>query len=150
MIFVECDPDFALLEELMLSGIEHAGGKGRVCSILRRRAKNSIGVVDEDPGRTQPSYLKNLPITQNLDQHGLELRYDNARNNCIVLICPKLEDWILSAARIAKVDVKEYNLPDDPDELHEVVNFNLEKFRKLVRDLANTARLQALKSLILR
>jgi len=147
MILAECDPDIVLLEELGFSNIEHGWGKGNICNVLRKK-RDCVGVVDEDPGRAQPSYLRGLRVARNLQQHDLRLLHDNTRNNCLVLICPKLEDWVLTTARIAGVDPRDYNLPNDPDRLHEIVNYNLNKFRRLVRDLVNTARLQALKNLV--
>ena len=56
MIYVECFPDFTLINTLGFSRREivHAGSKGKVCNRLRK-TYNSKGVIDEDPLAHQPS-----------------------------------------------------------------------------------------------
>ena len=150
MIIVECYSDMVLLKELGFSNIKHGRGKGNICNILKKR-QNCIGVIDEDPDSPQPRYIQTLKQhAQNLQQHDIIFIHDSARNNCLIIICPRLEDWILKTARLAGIDVRNYNLPNNPNQLGEIISQKdpPEGFRKLVRALLNTSRLQALKSLI--
>jgi len=109
-------------------------GKPEVCKQLGKQ-ENWIGLVDEDPFSVQPSYLKRMPMKEDLPVYGLKILKDTSKNNDVIILCPRLEEWILKAAKEAKIDIKRYNLPDDGYQLHKVINFNLRKFEKLVNDL---------------
>lgn len=89
-----------------------------------------------------------MGIVQDTPGRGLRLLSDTARGNHIVVLCPKLEDWIVRAAREADTDLANYNLPTDPKVLHGVINQRLSNFQRLVEDLASTPRLRALAGLL--
>ena len=135
IIYVECKPDFKLVEVLGIpkKKIKHVAGKGNVCRVLKKKG-NSVGMVDEDPDCPQPSYLKDLQMVE--ESHGINLS-DNRSHNLLILLCPNLEAWILEAAKEAGVDVCNYNLPNNASELHEVININIEKLEGLLRNLSD-------------
>ncbi len=64
----------------------------------------------------------------------------------MLLICPRLEDFVVNVARRNRIDLREFNLPTDPDELHEIINLNLEKFERLLDSLINTREFSCLRS----
>ena len=43
----------------------------------------------------------------------LRILRNTNRNNDLIILCPRLEDWILEAAKEANVDIETYNLPKD-------------------------------------
>lgn len=152
MIYLECDPDKALVKALGISktGIFHAGNKGNVCNRLKRN-KNSKGLVDDDPSSAQPSYMDRLRLLS--DEYGIKLLYDERNENHLIVLCPRLEDWILKAAKqvVGRGMGKKYGLPENADQLHKVINTNLEKFVNLVNDIKEkSGMLKALESLIKR
>ena len=61
MIYVECKPDFILVNNLGASKKEiiYGGGKAEVCRKMMK-TENCIGLVDEDPASIQPPYLRKL------------------------------------------------------------------------------------------
>lgn len=134
MIYLECNPDKALVMAMGVhkKEIYHSGGKSNVCKNLAKNRK-SIGLVDEDPYSPQPSYIGKLKIKSN--EQAIKLLYDENARNYLIILCPKLEDWILKAAKEAKVNVEDYSLPDDASELHEIINIKPEKFLRLIEDL---------------
>lgn len=134
MIYVECNPDVLLIRTLGVSmkGYRHSGDKGRVCRDLEHD-KRSTGLVDEDAAGTQPSYMSGMKIAGSKDD--IKFLVDKDRSNSMVVLCPKHEDWILKAAKEAKVDVRDFKLPNDPDELHKVINLRLDKYEKLLEAL---------------
>ena len=136
IIYVECKPDFKLVEVLGIpkKKIKHVAGKGNVCRVLKKKG-NSVGMVDEDPDCPQPSYLKDLQMVE--ESHGIKLLSDNRSHNLLILLCPNLEAWILEAAKEVGVDVCNYNLPNNASELHEVININVEKLEGLLRNLSD-------------
>jgi hypothetical protein len=150
MIYVECKPDQTLVQVvtgLSIRQVTHEfKGKGEVMNQLARTT-NSVGLVDEDPGKTQPRSLMAMRMVQELSERGLLLRQDS-RGNRLVLLRPRLEEWVVVAARDARVPPHQFNLPDDPRRLHAVINLELRQFENLVQALSSTPRLTALRQLL--
>jgi hypothetical protein len=150
MIYTECKPDSSLVRILGIpkKQVIHQQGKSEVCKELEKK-ENWIGMVDEDPFSVQPTYLQKLEETENLSNYGLRVLKDNAKNNDLIILSPKLEGWILKAAKGAGIDIKRYNLPDDGEQLHKVINLDLRKFERLVNDLKGKSKmLEALERVI--
>ncbi|MBI4334077.1 MAG: hypothetical protein HY673_22670 [Chloroflexi bacterium] len=141
MIFVECDPDAVLVEALTRFRrrdiIHDFRGKGELCNRLGRQ-KGSMGMVDEDPGKSQPGYMTSLQLIEDLPNEGVKLLRDHANNNFLVVLCPDLEQWTLRAARLAGIDVAPFKLPGNPGKLHSVINIRLDEFKSLVEALKAT------------
>jgi len=150
VLYVECYPDESLAISLGFRkrDVIHAHSKGNVCKKLAR-TKNSKGMVDEDPGSSQPSYIKSMRLEE--EGHDLKLLLDPRNGNYLVVVCPNLEEWIIRAAREAGVDLNKMELPDDSNRLHKVINSNLEKFEKLLSELqGKSKRLETLRSYLLK
>ncbi|HAV42639.1 TPA: hypothetical protein DCX15_01290 [bacterium] len=147
-MFVECKADKVLVRALGIpeEEIEHAGGKTGVCKRLGN-SRNSKGLVDEDPLCVQPSYieaLKSLSVKNNV-----KLLYDEESQNRLIILCPRLEGWILKMAREGGVEVKDYGLPaENEDKLHRVVNTNLEGFKGLIEEMRDKGLLKSLEEFI--
>jgi len=131
MIYLECEPDKALVKALGIprKEIKHMFSKGNVCNRLEK-SKNSKGLVDEDPVSAQPSYIGKLKPF--LNKHGIKLLLDEKNQNQLILLCPRLEDWILNVTKEVNIDVLKYGLPNDPNKLHGALNVKLDKFRDLI------------------
>ncbi len=148
MIYVECKPDETLVR--LLTGlprreiIHDLKGKNEVVNQIRKRS-NAQGMVDEDPQATQHPYLKEMSEVQDLPERGLRVLGDSL-NNRIVILCPRLEEWIVQAAREEQLSISDYGLPEEPRRLHRVINDDLRKFERLVNDLRDSARLTSLRS----
>jgi hypothetical protein len=151
MIYVECYADEVLVRAitgLPPREISHElKGRSRVVNrVSRGRARK--GLVDEDPATIQPAYFSHMNVLQDLPGMGLRLLRDNARDNYIVVICPRLEEWIVRAARDTGIDLARYSLPSDPGMMHREINDRLSSFQRLVEDLRDTPRLRALAGLL--
>jgi hypothetical protein len=141
-IYTECKPDSTLV---MILGIPkkqiiHLQGKPEVCKQLEKR-ENLLGMVDEDPFSVQPSYLKRLPVKEDLPTCGLKILNDTSKNNDLIILSPRLEEWILKAVEEAGIDIKRYNLPNDEEKLHKEINTDLRKFERLVNDLKGKSKM---------
>jgi len=149
MYLVECKPDAVLIKSLTLTprkNIEHAGNKSQLLKKLTAYYGNSKGIIDEDPGSIQPPHLQKFKEKQDLTSYNLKILHQKSKNNTLIILRPRLEDWILQAAQEADLDLRKYNLPNDPTKLHEQINIQIDKFQKLVKDLAKTNRLKKLKT----
>lgn len=138
MHIVECDPDVILVSSLASISerrVYHAGGKHRVLRKLLNQ-RDSIGMIDQDPDRTQPQkFLQRFVEIENSDRNKLKILHYSRRNDRLIILCPKLEDWIIETCRNANVELRKYNLPDDSTQLHEIINFRLNRFQQLIEDL---------------
>ena len=153
MIYVECKPDEILvrfLTGLPKRQIAHEfKGKPEVCRRISE-ARDTKGMIDEDPGSVQPTYLSRITLAQEILHLGLKVYEDSPRNNRLVVLCPKLEDWVLRAAGDALLNMSDYGLPNTANRLHRVINVDLRKFERLMTDLnaATSNRLKTLQDLL--
>ena len=152
MIYVECKPD-QLLVQMLTSWpnreIIHENDKYKVMKTLRRQ-RNGRAMVDEDPNSIPPAYLSKMQVSQETSNRGLRVLLDDSRGNRVVVLCPKLEDWIIRGAGEADVSLSDrrYNLPNTAHALHRVINADHRKLERLVEDLAGTPRFRALRELL--
>ena len=149
-LFVECKPDEALAHALGVpcKNIEHALGRGRVCTQLSRRT-NVIGMVDEDPGSALPSYLK--LFVEHSWEHGVRVLLDAKRNNRMIVLSPRLEEWLVQTTKGAGLKMTECGFESDNGlQLHAEINHRLESLQKLIDKLlaAKSPRLLRLHSLL--
>lgn len=135
-LFLECKPDEALAKTLgvVRSGIIHSNDKGGVCKRLSK-SRDMKGMIDEDPMSAQPAYLKELKEQERI--HNVGYFIDPQRSHTVIVLCPRLEDWFLQVckSRDRRIDVSAFNLPDNPNKLHEIINFRLDNFQKAVQKL---------------
>lgn len=133
-LFLECDADerLARLMGFARRDIEHAGGKGAVCNGLLRN-RGVLGMVDEDPNKSQPAYLWNCRVVG--EQHGVRLLADDERNNRVIVLCPDLEGWLVGALRKEKFPHAKFGLPENPEHIHGVINTRLKAVDDIVRAL---------------
>ena len=134
MIFVECKPDFVLVNLFeQKRNILHAGNKTEVVKSLLKN-QGSIGVVDADPNSSSPSLLKKFHLVKEHKTLGITIL--KAKNNSkLIVLYPRLEGWILAAAREAGVNIRDFELPNDEIMLHSIINTNLKKFTNLLKEL---------------
>lgn len=139
MVFlVECKPDQTMIEALTSTpkrNIIHSGNKSGVIKRLTKNYENSKGMIDEDPNSPKPRLIQRFREVDSSEEHALKLLYYADKNNYLVVLSPRLEDWILRATKESNVDLKAYGLPDDAVRLHAEINLQINKFERLIRDL---------------
>ena len=156
MHIVECDADVTLVSTLASISrrrIFHAGGKSQVLRKLIRKYTDSIGMVDQDPNSVQPrKFIQTFTEINypHLDRNKLKILHHNQRNNRLIVLCPRLEEWIIAASREANINLSRYNLPNNPNQLHAIINIKLNQFQRLVKDLMQRRgnRVRALRDLL--
>lgn len=131
MIVVECDPDEFLVKSVGFPRklIKHESGKGKVLGIINK--KQAIGIIDEDPDSSQPREMKKYIEKEAMGAIKLLIRKDDDGKR-IIQISPYLEQWLLHRARQNGISAKDFGLPDDPKEMHDIThierNINFQKF----------------------
>ena len=152
MIYVECKPDKLLVQTITgWPGREiiHENDKYQVMKTLSRK-RNGLAMVDEDPNSNQPAYLSKMQVTEEFRGMGLRVLSDESRGNRAIVLCPRLEEWVIRGANEARISLTDprYNLSNSGKALHDVINMDLRKFDRLVEDLAGTPRFRALRELL--
>jgi len=152
MVFlVECKPERILVKTLTSTAnrnIIHSGGKSNVIIDLAKRYEDSKGVVDEDPGNLTPRSFQRFREVNSFEEHSLKILLDKERKNHLVILRPRLEEWILKAAKESRVNVKKYGLPDDPLRLHDIINVNTDRFEELIEGLKRSKQLTLLREIL--
>jgi len=118
MIHLECKPDVALLKKLTglgRKGINHAGSKSEVVKGVEKENK-ALGLVDQDPFAIQPKAMNNYQPYRSLDQ--AEIKVLKRGDKFLIILCPRLEEWIIKAAReVVEIDIKNYGLSQSGEKL---------------------------------
>lgn len=139
LIILECKPDEAFIRALGFSKkqVIHQPNKGEVINYLRKHnGIFCVGIIDEDPGTTQPKYLLNeFVYSEELSEHNFSVFESKSKSHLVIMIKPRLEDWILDVAQKSHVSPNDFSLPDDPKQLHKVINSQLPKFNQLVSEM---------------
>ncbi len=137
-VLVECYPDEMVLEALGVpkTRLLHLGGKGEVVKRVHKLGC-AIGMIDEDPNSTQPRDLSNYSDTEMAE--GLRLcTRDDDPNQRLVIVCPRLEEWLYERAEAMGIRPEAYNLPDTPDRLHNIPRYEQrDNFRRFLTQLVD-------------
>ena len=122
-ILVECYPDEALLRALGVSKkqLRHERCKGEVVKRVRK-FDCATGLIDEDPSSAQPRDLDNYKQVRAAEGLRLLARRDD-KNKRLIIICPRLEDWLIQRAGLSDIKPEDYGIPSRPDRLHSIVRY---------------------------
>ena len=135
-VLVECYPDAALVRTLGVSKkqLRHERCKGEVVKRVHKFG-NATGLIDEDPTSAQPRNLENYKQMQAGEGIQLLIRRDD-KNKRLIIICPRLEDWLIDRAKSSGIRIEEYGLPSNPDCLHSIPRYEQkEGFRRFLAEL---------------
>ena len=135
---VEDAPHKSLLQSLGIprKGILLFGSKGNVIKKLKD-CPGDMGMVDEDPQsiQTQPHELANYQEVGRSEGLRLLARIGHNKQKLVVL-CPRIEDWLIQRAKLSDIDPKQYYLPSTPRELKGLVHYEQKDgFRRFLAEL---------------
>ena len=134
-IVLECKPDEVLIKSLGYTRkmITHQPNKGAVINYLQRNP-GVIGIVDEDPGAANPTYMYKFQeeTPEKFDIENLFVRKEKTR---LIILKPRLEDWILKYAKKSNINLQKYSLPETGRKLHKIINSHLPKFALMINEM---------------
>lgn len=153
-IIPECYIDTNLVETLLQIGtgkehtVNHQKGCNNVACTMRKIDGFAVGVVDTD--KEQPPYWGEFdPIK---DSQHLSLKKHESRSQYVILINPAIERFLLDCAKEAGLDLQDYGLPSNFDELRDatknVCAKGEPKFKRLFKALQNHEEMQILASVL--
>jgi len=136
-VLVECNADEVVLRNLGVPKRQlfHFGGKDKLINRLRH-LHGAVGVVDEDSASIQHPDLK-ASYRQAESAEGLRLlARQGSGGQRLVIICPKLEDWLIERAKSSGIRPEDHGLLSDPDRLHSIPRYEQkEGFRRFLAEL---------------
>jgi hypothetical protein len=143
VICVECKPDAILVETLGFKEPIHMKGNAKVTKYVCDN-DGVTGFQDEEPFTHPPRLLGKFKETSR--KHAMVLMEWKERR--IVILQPRLEEWILKTAELERVDPEEmrFNLYRDPARLKDVINLRPANFRRLTDALSGSQRMRALQT----
>jgi hypothetical protein len=137
-LFIECKSDETLAFALGVprKNIEHALGRASVCAQLSRRT-GVTGMVDEDPHTISHPYL--LCLKEQRREKNVRILFDEKRKNRVVMLCPRLEEWLVEATKSAGLKLTDFGFENDNGvQLHSEINQRLSSLEKLVKALLDS------------
>ena len=147
MIAVECFPDELLVRSLGIpvAKVRHSRGSGNVLNDLLH-GHAALGMIDEDPGKTRPADISRF-VEQERQGSVVLMTSGKVAGGRLVMICPRLEEWLLARAKAAGVNPGDYGLPDTTKALRKLGRYERRpKFRAfLAALLAADIEMQTLK-----
>jgi hypothetical protein len=149
-IVLECNPDEALIKVLGYPRrmITHQSSKGEVINYLARNPA-AIGIVDDDPGSAKPAYLLKFSL-ETEERFGIESYKIAKLGTRLIVIKPRLEEWILKQAKDLRIDLKQHAMPANGNDLHKIINTRISRFENMLKEMLDkkSEALTHLKSLI--
>jgi hypothetical protein len=134
IIHVECLPDEVLVKSLgkTRKQVIHHNDKGRVCKFLEQSGE-SQGMIDQDPNSAQPTYLSRMQLASS--QYDVQLLTHPAAGNRMIILCPRLEEWVINVCQQASVEMSTFGLSNNPRQLHREITSRLRQFSSLLDHL---------------
>jgi hypothetical protein len=152
MLYVECYPDEVLARTLGVPRreVKHEHGKGNITNRLNQLSEGT-GMLDEDRLGFQAAGLRHYRPVKQTGKLVL-MEHANSSAKRLVLVCPRLEEWLYERAAACGVNPLEYGLPDTAARLHSIPRYEQKpkfvEFLKRLHDL--DSEMQCLKNWIAR
>lgn len=148
-LYLECSADETLAVALGVfkRDIIHSHGKGRISNYLKKKT-GVMAMVDDDLGNSDtPTFGQ---FTEIASDHDIRLKINKASNNRLIVICPRLEPWIIKTAKSAGVKLQKHGLPELLCDFDADINHRLPNLSRLLAELLQlkNARLLWLQSLL--
>jgi hypothetical protein len=149
MLYVECYPDEVLARTLGVPRreVKYEHGKGNITNRLSKLPAGT-GMLDEDAGGFQPRELRNY---RRVKQTGKLVLMEHANSSAkrLVLVCPRLEEWLYERAAACGVNPGDFSLPDTAARLHSIPRYEQKpKFVEFLKQLQADSEMQCLKNWI--
>jgi hypothetical protein len=94
-------------------------------------------MIDEDPGKSQPSERYEYIECERRSTIKLLVKKSD-KSKKVIELSPDLEGWILARAKKNQVSPKDYGLPDDPQGLRSPHIEKRKNFRNFMDELVKT------------
>ncbi len=101
--------------------------------------------------RAPRRFLYMTSLVEQTAEHEIRVLYDSQRKNRLVVICPRLEDWLVQSAKSSGLKMTDFGFESDTGRhLHREINDRLGNVKRLVEALlsARSPRMLRLQTMI--
>lgn len=147
-IIPECYVDTNVISTLIGADVNHQKGCNSVAKILNQKMSDrfAVGIIDKD--KRTPGYLDQFQCLALRDT--IELYKHPQRPHYFILVKPAIETLLTTSAKEAGIDLKNYNLPSNPELLTKYtkkIDSNTNPlFTRLVNQIKNADTMKSLSS----
>lgn len=150
VVVPECYVDTNLMNVLLGKACNHQKGCATVCKIMDETLFNQFAIAVIDQDKRQPKATKQyVEIGESAD---LIVSKHKDRPHYLILINPAVESFILSAAKELNVDLADYQLSKDMEELKKqtktITAKDDKRFKLLFKKLRNASNIKCLDKLL--
>ena len=150
IVVPECYVDTNLMNVLLGKACNHQKGCATVCKTMDETLFNQFAIAVIDQDKRQPKSTKQyVELGRNVD---LIVCKHKDRPHYLILINPAAESFILSAAKELDVDLADYQLPKDMEELKKqtktITAKDDKRFELLFKKLRNASNVKRLDSIL--
>ena len=114
------------------------GAKGNVIKRLKNHP-DDMGMVDEDPNEIQNQSHELDNYKEVAAGEGVRLLHrPGSTGRRLIVLCPRVEDWLLDRAKTCGMEIRQYHLPGAAKELKDLPHYeDKEWFRRFLGELSN-------------
>jgi len=132
---LECSNDEAVVRALGIpkKAILHHAGSGSVAKALQKANVRCVGMVDEDPRGTVPTYFGTFVEIDRGD--GLILKEHRRSGHRLIVVMPDLEPWLLKVSKTVGLPPAAFQLPSEANRLHQIGNSQRIRFGDWIKQM---------------
>lgn len=150
IVVPECYVDTNLMNVLIGKACNHKKGCTNVCKVLDEKLTDQFAIAVIDKDKKEPASVQNYELIA-ADRFVMVSKH-RQRPHYLIHICPAIEEFILAAANELNVNLADFGLPTDRDQLKlktkTVTAKEDEKFAHLFKDLRQASNIRCLNELL--
>jgi len=144
MILIECDNDYTFYRLLCPNcsqrQFRHFSKPELIKNVHAGEFGKVIGLCDEDdPRGHRIPFFDEFILDEDIPDVEMKLfRHRSSDDKHLIMVTPWLEKWLYRRAKLCKIDPSDYNLPRDPEVLHERFRVaNNQNFKNFLQEIIN-------------
>ena len=146
IVVPECYVDTNLMNVLVGKACNHKKGCNNVCKVLDEKLQDQFAIAVIDRDKKEPASARNYELIA--ANQSIMVSKHRERPHYLIHICPAIEEFILAAAAELNVNLAEYGLPADMEQLKlktkTVTAREDEKFARLFKSLRQASNIRCL------
>ena len=146
IVVPECYVDTNLMNVLVGKACNHKKGCNNVCKVLDEKLQDQFAIAVIDRDKKEPASARNYELIA--ANQSIMVSKHCERPHYLIHICPAIEVFILAAATELKVNLADFGLPTDMEQLKlktkTVTAKEDEKFARLFKSLRQASNIRCL------
>ena len=150
IVVPECYVDTNLMNVLVGKACNHKKGCTNVCKVLDEKLTDQFAIAVIDKDKKEPASVQNYELIA--ANRFVMVSKHRQRPHYLIHICPAIEEFILAAANELNVNLSDYGLPTELNELRKITKTTTAKedvtFARLFHALRSASHIQCLDNML--